>query len=249
MAFSNCGRYLVVASVPEEKCLVVFDVNSGLVCEGGTVILREESVNKIIVNPHVDGDVDFCTVGQKGNFLLWKYDVEGQRVLSIVPELNQELQMTDFTCATYTPRLPAPHKSELIMLGTSDGAIAAVNPNPKDLDNIGLLDWLEHGKKELILGEPISAIVYKHSQVVITGASGQVIRYADKHAQVLPPDDRDMITRIKTDEPITSTQMDDQNNEGVVGTADGNIKYVQFNDDQNQCVKLVSKVTPYLDEI
>ena len=40
MAFSNCGKYLIASSVPEEDLLVVLDVNSGLVCEQGTVILR-----------------------------------------------------------------------------------------------------------------------------------------------------------------------------------------------------------------
>lgn len=63
MAFSNCGRFLIAGSVPEENCLVVLDVNSGLVCEGGTVILRDESVNKIAINPYSDGDIDFVTVG------------------------------------------------------------------------------------------------------------------------------------------------------------------------------------------
>jgi len=43
--------------------------------------------------------------------------------------------------------------------------------------------------------------------------------------------------------------MDKENNEGIVGCADGSIKYVQFNDDNNSVVKLVSKVSPYLDEI
>ena len=52
MAFSNCGKYLIASSVPEEDLLVVLDVNSGLVCEQGTVILREQSVNKIVVNPY-----------------------------------------------------------------------------------------------------------------------------------------------------------------------------------------------------
>jgi len=133
------------------------------------------------------------------------------------------------------------------MIGTADGAVVAVNPNPRDLSNINKLDWLEHGKKEFILGEPISSIIYKHSQVVISGGLGNLIRYADKSAQVMPPDDRDMITRIRAEEPITATQMDDQNNEGIVGTANGAIKYIQFNDEQSQCVKLVGKVTPYLD--
>lgn len=58
-----------------------------------------------------------------------------------------------------------------------------------------------------------------------------------------------MITRIKTEEPITATQMDDQNNEGVVGSSDGSIKYIQFNDENHSIVKLVSKVSPYLEPI
>ena len=75
------------------------------------------------------------------------------------------------------------------------------------------------------------------------------MRYADKHAQVMPPDDRDMITRIKTDEPITATQMDDQNNEGVVGSSDGSIKYIHFNDENYAVVKLVQKVSPYIEPV
>ena len=83
MAFSNCGRFLIASSVPKENCLVVLDVNSGLVCEGGTVILRDESINKIYINPFAEGDVDFVTIGQRGNFLLWKYDYDMQRILKI----------------------------------------------------------------------------------------------------------------------------------------------------------------------
>ena len=141
-------------------------------------------MNKIVVNPYAysDGDVDFLTVGQKGNFMLWKYDFEMQRILNISPEMNQDLQNTDFTCATYTPKLPAPYNCELVLLGTADGAVAAVNPTPKDMGNINKLEWLEHGKKEFVLGEAISNIIYRYSQVVISGARGSVIRYADKHA-------------------------------------------------------------------
>ena len=102
--------------------------------------------------------------------MLWKYDFEMQRILNISPEMNQDLKNTDFTCATYTPRLPAPYNCELVLLGTADGALAAVNPNPKDMSNINKLDWLEHGKKEFVLGEAISSIIYRHSQVVISGA-------------------------------------------------------------------------------
>lgn len=76
-----------------------------------------------------------------------------------------------------------------------------------------------------------------------------MIRYSDKLQTVLPPDDPDNIRRIKTGSPIIATQMDEQNNEGIVGDADGGIKYVQFNDEQNSQVQLVTKVSPYLDEI
>lgn len=83
--------------------------------------------------------------------------------------MNQDLQNTNFTCAIYTPRLPS-HKSEILILGTQDGAVAAVNPYPKDVTQIGNLEWLEFGKKEYVLGEAISSIIYKHGQCVIAGA-------------------------------------------------------------------------------
>ena len=163
MAFSSCGRYLIASSVTNEEPLVIFDVNSGGVCEGGTVMFTDECVNKIIPNPNIDTDVDFITVGQKGCFIIWKYDADKQRMLCIKPEMNQDLENTDFTCATYTPKLPAPFRSELVILGTADGAVVAVNPTPKDYENSNKLEWLEHGKKEFILGEAISSIIYRYS--------------------------------------------------------------------------------------
>ena len=44
-----------------------------------------------------------------------------------------------------------------------DGAVAVVNPTPKDMGNINKLEWLEHGKKEFVLGEAISSIIYRYS--------------------------------------------------------------------------------------
>ena len=42
--------------------------------------------------------------------------------------------------------------------------------------------------------------------------------------------------------------MDDKNEEGIIGTADGSIKYIQFKDeDATAAIKLVTKVTPYQD--
>ena len=58
-----------------------------------------------------------------------------------------------------------------------------------------------------------------------------------------------MMTKIQTEHPIMALQMDDQNNEGIIGTAEGSIKYVQFNDETHSVVKLVGKVSPYLEPI
>ena len=63
------------------------------------------------------------------------------------------------------------------------------------------------------------------------------------------PPDSDMITRIVTGDPIIAVQMDDQNNEGIIGTADGTIKYIQFNDESHPVVKLVAKMSPFIDSI
>ena len=70
--------------------MTIFDVNSGLCVENGTVILPQgTSVNKIVVNPLTEhGDVDFCTVGQNGHFEIWKYDASGYQVLNIKPDMN-----------------------------------------------------------------------------------------------------------------------------------------------------------------
>ncbi len=75
MAFSNCGRFLIAASVPSEDILAVIDVNSGQVCGEGFP-LRGSSVNKVVVNPHSEKDVIFTTVGQRGSFSIWTYDQE-----------------------------------------------------------------------------------------------------------------------------------------------------------------------------
>lgn len=89
MAFSKDGRFLVVASVPEEGSITVVDVNAGQVAEGGTAILPAgQSVNSIVMNPHSEGDIDFCTIGQRGNFHMWMYDPAGGTILQNTPELN-----------------------------------------------------------------------------------------------------------------------------------------------------------------
>ena len=52
MAFTACQKYLIVASVAQEGVLLICDRNSGQIIENGTVDLGEESVIKIVVNPH-----------------------------------------------------------------------------------------------------------------------------------------------------------------------------------------------------
>ena len=54
MAFSNCGKFLVAAAVAEEGNLAIIDVQQGTIVENGTVILRELSVTKIVINPSSD---------------------------------------------------------------------------------------------------------------------------------------------------------------------------------------------------
>ena len=130
MAFSNCGKFLVAASVAEEGSMVILDVQQGTIVENGTVMLRELGVNKIVVNPSSDCqvDIDFLTVGNRGSFAIWQYDHKTQRILHIIPDMNNDLQHTDFTCATFTPKLAAPYNGEVVILGTADGCVVAMNP-------------------------------------------------------------------------------------------------------------------------
>ena len=108
--------------------------------------------------------------------------------MNVSPEMNQDLQNSDFTCAAFTSTLPK-HPSGLIIVGTADGAVAAVDRTPKDMNNPGKLEWQhKNGKKEYVMPEAISSIIYNFSHVVIAGAMGTVIRYEDyrnkKHVMI-----------------------------------------------------------------
>ena len=167
----------------------------------------------------------------------------------LVPEISQELQESDFTCAAFVPAIDQTHPSGLIMVGTADGAVAAMFLDQRDRSNIRNLEWLDRAKKMFVLSEAISSIIYRSNVVVISGSQGTIIRYEDKqrvqHAanktneyerKVFPPDDSQrakedkLIMRIETEHPIIAIQMDAQNNQGVVGSSDGTIKYIHFAD-------------------
>lgn len=51
LAFSNCGRFLVSAGVPNEGTLAVFDVNSGLVLKSSAV--KSGAISMIAIDPFV----------------------------------------------------------------------------------------------------------------------------------------------------------------------------------------------------
>ena len=98
----------------------------------------------------------------------------------LVPEISQELQESDFTCAAFVPAIDQTHPSGLIMVGTADGAVAAMFLDQRDRSNIRNLEWLDRAKKMFVLSEAVSSIIYRSNVVVISGSQGTIIRYEDK---------------------------------------------------------------------
>ena len=75
--------------------------------------------------------------------------------------------------------------------------------------------------------------------MVIADSSGQISRYPIPGGKVFPPEDMDLITTLNASPStsgsltlgkasITSIVMDDLNVEGMLGTAEGNIHYINF---------------------
>ena len=86
----------------------------------------------------------------------------------------------------------------------------------------------------------IGYIIVRNGQCVVADSSGHIARYPIPGGRILPPEDPDVITTLNVSQPltsgslpqvktpITSLVMDELNVEGILGTAEGNIHYVNF---------------------
>lgn len=165
--------------------------------------------------------------------------------------MKEELQEVDFVTAAFTPVILSPYGSTIVLLGTANGEIVAYNPKEGA--------WLDYGNLRQMMTGQIGQIIVRNGQVVVADSTGRIARYPIPHGKVFPPEDPDLVSildasapissgsDVKIKAPITALVMDELNMEGILGTAEGNIHYVNFMD--KMMVKLVSRVAPVMDPI
>jgi len=131
------------------------------------------------------------------------------------------LQGLDFLSVEFTYYLPAPANTYYVVIGTSDGSLVAYDLQRNEYVDIGT-------SGEIIDGA-IGAISVKSGSIVIASSRGVISQYPLVGTQI-QPEDIDMVTEINCDAAIVAISMDDQNNEGLIGTENGTIYYVNFGD-------------------
>lgn len=218
--------------------------------------MRSHAVNKVVVDPNLDeGEgVEFITIGSKGTFTMWKLDeVEdlGIELVFSAVTMKEELKECDFVTATYTPTILTLGGQAIILLGTAQGELVAYNPKEET--------WVDRGNQHKIMSGQIGYIIVRNGQCVVADSSGHIARYPIPGGKILPPEDPDVITTLNVSQPLTSGSlpqtktpitalvMDELNVEGIIGTAEGNVHYVNFQ--EKMMVKLVSRVSSVMEPI
>ena len=126
------------------------------------------------------------------------------------------------------------------MLGASDGSQLIFNPNKNEV--------LEEGQKNVIMQEEIGHISFKGGSVVLAGSQGRLARYGVVTGDLYPSGDPDQVTTILNPYGgVASLQMDEKNDEGIIGTTKGYICYIQFS--EKVLIPLVSKVDSGMETI
>lgn len=144
-----------------------------------------------------------------------------------------ELKDSDFVSASFTMYMPAPVSSCLLLIGTRDGALVAYNPLT--------YEFLNFGSKIFAIEGQIGCISVKNSSVLLASSSGAILRYSVVAGNIFPTKDTKTLS-LQTDGAVTCIQMDNLNNEGILGTSKGNLYYLNLS--ERALIRIVSRATP-----
>lgn len=252
MAYAQNGKVLIAVGICQEGSLALFNVEEGIVFK--STLIRSHAINQVIVDPNQDDGIEFITIGSKGSFRWWKCDVDevaGQLDLTFQDvKMKEELKESDFVTAAFTD-IMALQQTSYVLLGTARGELAAFNPKDDT--------WVENGNIVKCLDGQIGHIRVRNGHVIIADSAGQISRYPIQGGRVFPPADMDNIQNLYANQPVTSNSqsqskvaitslvMDELNLEGVAGTSEGNIHYINFQ--EKMMVKLVSRVSNVMEPV
>jgi hypothetical protein len=145
-------------------------------------------------------------------------------------DMPHELKDSDFVSGSFTMHMPAPVSSCLLLLGTRDGALVAYNPLT--------YEFLNFGSKLFAMEGQIGCISVKNSSVLLASSSGAILRYSVVAGNIFPTKDTKSFS-IQADGAVTCVQMDNLNNEGILGTSKGNLYYLNLS--ERALIRIVSR--------
>ena len=125
----------------------------------------------------------------------------------------------------------------MILLGCSDGTILTY-----DVEQLSFV-----GGKVRVADGQIGSISIKNNRVVIGTSAGRLLMYSVQGNRFEPPSDPNKVVTLQVEAAITALAMDDLNSEGILGTSNGNIHYVNLQEQQQ--IRLVSRVSTGLDRV
>jgi len=134
--------------------------------------------------------------------------------------------------------MPAPISGCLLLLGTRDGALVAYNPLS--------FEFLNYGSKLFAIDGQIGCISVKNSSVLLASSSGAIMRYSVVAGNIFPTKDTKSLS-LQADGAVTCIQMDNLNNEGILGTSKGNLYYLNLS--ERALIRIVSRATPTPEKI
>jgi hypothetical protein len=182
-------------------------------------------------DPSDQSQIQFITVGNDAALTTWRLDVK-EDVLSKVDAASPDnLKNVHFLSIEFTQYLPAPANTYYAVIGASDGSIVAYDMEKREYVDVGTRGAVVEGQ--------VGAISIKKEasdRIVVASSAGCLCQFSIYDtvigAQIQPPvyGDPDVITTFNCDSAIVALSMDDHNNEGLVGTENGTIYYVNFSD-------------------
>lgn len=137
------------------------------------------------------------------------------------------LKNVHFLSIEFTERLPAPASPRYVVIGASNGTIVAYDDTNQE--------YVDFGARGEVIDGQVGAISIKNNSIVMASSAGCLCQYP-LHGAEIQPEDPDMVITFKCDSAIIALSMDDSNNEGLVGTENGTIYYVNFVDNVDPSV-------------
>ncbi len=106
--------------------------------------------------------------------------------------------------------------------------------------------FIDHGIKKWCISGELGIISCKNNSVVVASSTGTIAKYSIQGDKIFPSDNKN-VNIMKTDSAVVALYMDELNQEGIFGTSNGNVYYLNFLD--KIMIKLISKASQFQEEV